>query len=168
MIELRQVGGAEEVDELRVMLREYLTWAFTIDDGSDIAPTFHGLDEELAALPGVFVPPTGALLVALVDDGLAGCVALKQVDGRTGELKRFYVRPSFRGRHLGRRLVEALIERARDSGYERIVLDSHASMIAAHGIYEAAGFRRVEPPAGFPAELIPVVVFMELDLVSAR
>jgi GNAT superfamily N-acetyltransferase len=165
-VQVRQVNAPEEIGALRAMLREYLTWAFTIDSGSDVAPTFQGLDEELAELPGIFAPPTGSLIVALVDGELAGCVALRQVDERTGELKRMYVRPAFRGRQLGQRLVGALIDQARAYGYHRVILDSHVTMTAAHRIYEAAGFRFVDPPDGFPEALLPVVVFMELDLIQ--
>jgi putative acetyltransferase len=165
VIQVRQVNDPE-IEALRAMLREYLTWAFTIDSDSDIAPTFRDLDEELAGLPGVFAPPTGGLFVALVDGEMAGCVALRQVDERTGELKRMYVRPAFRGRQLGKRLLAALIDQARAYHYDRVILDSHVTMTAAHRIYREAGFRFVDPPDGFPKELIPVVVFMELDLAQ--
>ena len=62
--------------------------------------------------------------------------------------------------------MDAVIGEARAIGYRRIILDSHVSMTRAHAIYAAAGFRQVEAPADFPAALIPVVVFMEVDLAS--
>jgi putative acetyltransferase len=74
------------------------------------------------------------------------------------------VRPAFRGQAIGQKLIATLLTEARAEGYVRIVLDSHRSMTAAHGIYEAAGFRRVAAPADFPAALKPLVVFMEIAL----
>ena len=163
MIEIIE-AGLDQIEAIRELLREYLAWAFTLDSRSDEAPTFHGLDDELAGLPGPYAPPAGRLLAAVVEGELAGCVALKQVDITTGELKRLYVRPAFRGRDLGSLLVGRLVEEARIIGYQRIDLDSYHTMTSAHRIYQGAGFRFVEPPPGFPAEMRAVVVFMELDL----
>ena len=57
-----------------------------------------------------------------------------------------------------------MIGEARAIGYQRIILDSHVSMTRGPRHLCAAGFRQVEAPADFPEALIPVVVFMELDL----
>lgn len=164
MLSISQVRAQSEIRDARDLLREYTAWAFTLEAGSERAPTFQGLEEELAALPGIYAPPTGRLLIAMHDGQAAGCVALKGHDATTAELKRLYVRPSFRGLDIGRRLVAALVSEARAMGYRRVILDSHASMTKAHELYEAAGFRRVGPPPGFPEELKAVVVFMELTL----
>jgi GNAT superfamily N-acetyltransferase len=164
LIEIAQVATPDEIREVSAMLREYTTWAFTLESRSDSAPTFEGLERELATLPGVYAPPKGRLLIATVDGVLAGCIALKPVDDTTGELKRLYVRPEFRGQKIGPQLVAAFIAEARVAGYRRVVLDSHFSMAAAHTVYLAAGFRKVEAPPGFPKELVPVVVFMEMTL----
>ena len=132
--------------------------------GFDLPPTFEGLDEELAGLPGPYAPPLGRLLLARHAGQPAGCVALKPAGPATGELKRLYVRPSFRGLNLGGQLVAAVVQAARQAGCQRLILDSHQSMRHAHALYRAAGFRDVEPPPDFPAALRPVVVFMEMML----
>jgi ribosomal protein S18 acetylase RimI-like enzyme len=157
-----QVATPAEIQQVQELIREFTSWAFASIEGSDQAPTFHGLEEELATLPGVYAPPTGCLLLALQDGKPAGCVALKAHDSTSGELKRLYVRPGFRGGNLGQQLVTALVDIARNLGYRRIVLDSHISMTKAHAIYRSAGFRDVHAPDDFPDELKSVVVFMEL------
>ena len=53
---------------------------------------------------------------------------------------------------------------ARESGYRRLVLDSHASMTKAHELYEEAGFRRIGAPPDFPEATQAIAVFMEMDL----
>ena len=164
MLVIAQVETPAAIADVSTLIREYTTWAFTLQAGSEEAPTFVGLEQELATLPGTYAPPSGRLLLALDGDQPAGCIALKGHDATTAELKRLYVRPAFRGRDIGPRLVAALISEARVSGYRRIVLDSHISMTRAHAIYEAAGFRRVSAPADFPDALKPVVVFMDMDL----
>ncbi len=164
MLTISQVSRRAEIPDVRGLLREYTAWALTLAADSDAAPTFEGLERELATLPGKYAPPTGCLLLAHEDRQPAGCVALKERSATIGELKRLYVRPAFRGMDIGRRLVAAVIAEARRSGYRRLILDSHISMASAHKIYMAAGFRTVSAPTDFPEALKPIAVFMELDL----
>jgi carbonic anhydrase len=153
MLSIAQASTPEDVQEIQALLREYTTWAFTLTAHADQAPTFQGLEEELATLPGIYVPPTGCLLLARRDGWAAGCIALKGHDIATGELKRLYVRSGFRGAKIGWQLVTALISEARKLGYQRLLLNSHISMTVAHAIYEAAGFRQVDTPSDFPEAL---------------
>ena len=164
MVSISQVSAPKEIRDVQDLLREYTTWVFTLTAESNQAPTFQGLEEELATLPGIYAPPTGSLLLATLNSQSAGCIALKRHDATTGELKRLYIRHTFRGRKIGRQLVNAVIETAREMGYQRLILDSHISMKSAHAIYEAAGFRKVETPIDFPEDLKPIVVFMEMNL----
>jgi GNAT superfamily N-acetyltransferase len=93
-----------------------------------------------------------------------GCIALKSDNPDTGELKRMFVHPTFRGHKIGERLVEAFFEQARAYGYKRVVLNSHRSMIKAHEIYCKLGFGIVDAPPDFPEERRQVVVFMAREL----
>lgn len=165
MLIIAQAESDKQIDAARHLLREFTTWALTIDsDKSKDAPTFRNLETELATLPGIYAPPQGRLLLATYDGQPAGCVCLKAHDAATCELKRLYVRPAFRGHDIGWGLVNQLIDEARVAGYKRMILDSHISMEKAHAIYEGAGFRRVSAWPDFPEHLKPLVVFMERDL----
>ncbi len=166
MLTISQVKSETQIADVQNLLREYTAWAFTVTVDSHQAPTFQGLEAELAALPGIFAPPAGRLLLAMQDGQPAGCIALKSHNATTGELKRMYVRPTYRGLGIGWQLVKTLIEEARQSGYKRMVLDSHITMKKAHQIYYACGFKQVTPPDDFPEPLKPRVVFMECDLES--
>jgi GNAT superfamily N-acetyltransferase len=161
-----QVETPEQLAAVRELLGEYLAWTSTIEVDAMDAPTFHGIEAEVATLPGVFGPPSGRLLIAM--DGLTpiGCVAFKRVDDTTCELKRFYVRSAFRGQRVGRRLVERLLDQARSQGYRTMILDSHVSMTAAHRIYREFGFETTTAPEDFPDRLKPVVVFMRAELTG--
>ncbi len=156
-----------ELDAVRELIREYIGWVFE-SQGDLGAPTFAGLDDELAALPGEFGPPDGRLLLATHARRAAGCLALRRHDATSGEVKRLYVRPGFRGLRIGERLIARMIAEARTIGYRRLVLDSHVSMTQAHALYRAAGFHDVATPADFPEALKPVVVFMERELPPPR
>ena len=126
----------------REILREYAQGV-----GVDLA--FQNFDAELATLPGEYAPPSGALLLALVDGQLAGCGglrALADVDYPNAcEMKRLYVRRAFRRFGLGRVLAQALIDRATLAGYSTMLLDTLDDMEAARGLYQSLGFEEVPP-----------------------
>lgn len=164
MLTISQLQTDEQIAATQEIMREYLAWFFALVPGSESAPTFQGWEAEVASLPGIYAPPMGRLLLAMLGEQPAGCVALKQVNEQIGELKRMYVSPDFRGKRIGWHLGRALLDEAYRIGYKRVVLDSHIRMTHAHKIYEELGFKRVTAPSGFPLELIPIVVFMECHL----
>ena len=164
MLSIAPVATAADLADVHDLMREYIAWALTLVASSERPPTFEGVEEELAALPGVYAPPAGQLFLARQDGQPAGCIALKPVDAAIGELKRLYVRPSFRGLAIGQQLVAALVQAGRHASYQRLVLDSHKSMTNAHALYRAAGFQFVEAPPDFPEAIKPEIVFMEMAL----
>lgn len=131
-----------EFDAVREIFREYA-------DSLGIDLCFQGFEEELASLPGDYATPRGALLLARVDGALAGCCALRPLDTadypNASEMKRLYVRPSYRGLGLGRQLAEAILDAARVSGYDHVLLDTLDDMEAARTLYEDLGFEEVPP-----------------------
>src|SRR5687767_4007519 len=117
MLTLKQVELAEEIDQTRQLFQEYVTWL-----GVNLC--FQNYDKEVAELPGEYVPPTGRLYLATENEKTAGCIALRRLGDGICEMKRLYVRPQFRGRGLGRTLVDRIIEDAREIGYSRMRLDT--------------------------------------------
>jgi ribosomal protein S18 acetylase RimI-like enzyme len=141
-IELSSPTSPEALEAVREIFREYAA-------GLGVDLCFQGFDAELTGLPGDYAPPRGALRLAHVDGQLAGCVALRPADSgdhpNAAEMKRLYVRTSFRGYGLGRRLAEAALDAARQAGYDSVLLDTLDDMEAARALYEDLGFKPIDP-----------------------
>jgi ribosomal protein S18 acetylase RimI-like enzyme len=74
---------------------------------------------------------------------VAGALALVRESATTGRVRWFIVDPALRGRGVGRRLLEELLELARTARYERLVLETFGALEAAAHLYRDAGFRCV-------------------------
>ena len=148
----------EALDAARALFREYAA-------GLGVDLCFQNFEAELAALPGDYAAPQGALLLAWVDGELAGCGAfrpLTDVDyANACEMKRLYVRRAFRRFGLGRLLAQALIDGAMQAGYSAMLLDTLDDMEAARGLYATLGFVEVPPYYFNP---IPGAHYLKVDL----
>lgn len=80
--------------------------------------------------------------VAVDGDAVVGSVALRQLGKGELELKRMYLYPDYRGRGLGKRLLEQALQWARAEGAVAIVLDTSEAMLEAQRLYESVGFVR--------------------------
>jgi GNAT superfamily N-acetyltransferase len=76
------------------------------------------------------------------DGNIVGCAALRTLKEKRdcGEIKRLYVRPSYRGQGIADLLFEALESYARKFGYLWLYLDTASDMKAAARFYERKGF----------------------------
>jgi GNAT superfamily N-acetyltransferase len=122
-----------------------------------------GWDEELAAidprLPPAggstvrasdFAPPAGIFLLATSEHRPVGCGGVRRLRGATGEVKRLFVPRVFRGRGVGRAVLEALEERARARGIEALRLDTAGDQPAALTLFRSAGYRPIADYNGNP------------------
>lgn len=101
------------------------------------------------------LPPTGRLvLVHDANERLVGCGALRQV------------RPEAKGRRLGRAIVDARIEAARDMGWRTLLVDALRGNTEMSRIYQKLGFRYIDryPECSAPAEVSGFFIYMQLDL----
>ena len=152
---LIQAALPEHIEQTRALFLEYAaSLGFSL--------CFQSFDEELKSLPGAYAAPSGRLFLAQYEQQAAGCVALRKLEAKICEMKRLYVRPAYRGKGLGRILVERVIAEARAIGYERMRLDTVASsMQDAVELYRRMGFKEISPYRENPIE---GALYMELLL----
>lgn len=116
---------------------------------------------EFATFEEKYTAPKGCVLLAEANGAIEGCVAMRQVSPAICEMKRLYVRPAARGKHLGRELADRLIAEARAAGYREMRLDVQAKFLAARQLYAALGFVPAEPISFNP---VPGASFLGLHL----
>ncbi|MBO9617127.1 MAG: GNAT family N-acetyltransferase [Dyadobacter sp.] len=132
-IKLITASSGAHFQDGKALFREYAA-SLSID------LAFQRFEEELDTVQEQYGPPSGALVLAYADERAVGCAGVRSKGGGIAELKRMYVQPEFRGHQLGKLLLERSVAIARDLGYEKLRLDTLASMTGARRLYESFGF----------------------------
>ncbi|WP_375308265.1 bifunctional helix-turn-helix transcriptional regulator/GNAT family N-acetyltransferase [Bradyrhizobium sp. A11] len=87
--------------------------------------------------------PRGTFIVAMSDTLPIGCVGLKGTDHGYAEIKRLWVAPAARGLRLGRRLMDAIEDAARELGIALLRLDTNSALPEAGQLYRSTGWREI-------------------------
>lgn len=98
------------------------------------------MERDLRNVPGAYLD-TGEFLVGEVTNEIVAIGGFRPVDELTVELKRLRVCPDYWRRGYGQTLVVALENRARDRGYERVVLRTSEQLLAAQSLYRGESYR---------------------------
>ena len=133
------IDGQSCLDEVVKLFAEYKN-----ELNADLS--FQPADESKEEISRRYAEPLGKIYIAKVDNEAVGCVAFHPMnDERNCELKRLYVRPSARGLHVGRMLIEHAITEIKNLGYSAIYLDTLSTLKAACNMYESLGFEQIDP-----------------------
>jgi GNAT superfamily N-acetyltransferase len=171
-----QVNEAEFPRDIEKVTALFTAYAKSLE----IDLSFQKFDEELSSLPGKYSAMSkGVIFLAynadtFIDSFLRqatgekqgqvlGCAALRAFNTPNScELKRLYTIPEARGQGTGRRLLEAVIQKAKDLGYTEMLLDTLSSMTAARKMYADYGFEECEK---YYDTTIEGTAFMRLKLL---
>lgn len=79
-------------------------------------------------------------IVVYVDLKPVGCGCFKRFDDETVEMKRMFVLPEMRGKHLAAKLLQELEKWAMEEGFTKAVLETGRKQVEAQHLYERAGY----------------------------
>ena len=102
-----------------------------------------GDEDGPSATPEDFSPPGGAFVVGWAGEVPVAGGGLKRLEPEIVEIKRMYVVPAARRGGVGRALLGALEDVARELGYRAVRLDTGRFQPAALRMYLAAGYRPI-------------------------
>ena len=138
-IDLRALASAADWAAFEALLRRYA--ATDLDQ-----PATSSIWNDLADLPARYGAPTGGVVLAWSGAEAVGCGAFAATRERgLCEVKRFYLLPAWRGRGIGRQLVQAALQAAHRAGYARAALSTWPGNSAGLALYRALGFEPVPP-----------------------
>lgn len=83
------------------------------------------------------------VLLAYMDGVAVGCAGLKKYNDSDVEIKRVWVEPDHRGRHIATELMDRIEDKAREMGFKRAVLQTRPIMEDAVGLYEKRGYELI-------------------------
>lgn len=117
----------------------------------------HALDIETLAAPNI------TFWSVWEDDELLGCGALKEIASQHGEIKSMHTSENHRGKGVASRIVEHLMEEARQRGYQSLSLEtgSMAAYAPARALYAKFGFAECGPFANY--EIDPHSTYMRFE-----
>lgn len=114
-----------------------------LNDQVGFPATVEELRQRIEALPR-----TDRLLLALVEDALAGYAHLRVAHDlfaeESAEVIAIVVDQAYRRRGVGRRLIAAAEVWAKETGRSRLVLRTNVLSTPAHAFYVAMGFEQAE------------------------
>ncbi len=108
--------------------------------------------------------PGGYIAMAFVHAAAVGCCALLRLDDASFEVAKMAVTPVWRGRGLGRRLLEYVIDRARQLRARRLYLETNSRLLPAIRLYESLGFQHLPTDRATPSPYRRANVYLELVL----
>ena len=102
-------------------------------------------------LSELFSHENSALFVAEINGEITGCCGTFPTEGlpeNCAELVKFYIIKGFRGKGIGKMLMEKSIDFAKNAGFKSIYIESLPKFSTAVSIYEKQGFTYLEKPLG--------------------
>jgi putative acetyltransferase len=138
---IKEKDNREIADLIRTVFRE-----FKIDRPGTVY--FDPTTDDLYTL---FRKPGSEYWIAEENGTIIGGCGIYPTSGLSNgcsELVKFYLSASYRGKGIGRQLMEKSIESAKKLGYKQLYLESLPEFGKAIGMYEMAGFKRISGPLG--------------------
>jgi GNAT superfamily N-acetyltransferase len=111
---------------------------------------------------GEFAPPTGGMLIGVLEGRPVTGGAFRRFDSETAELKRIWTDSTYRRKGHGRALLVALESEITASGYRRVYLTTGDRQPEAEALYLAAGYHRLAEPLQAEGDVYPIAFSKDL------
>lgn len=121
-------------------------------------------DHALADPWGTILNAGGRIFVAVQQDRIVGCCALRAIGPGEFEVAKMAVAESAQRNGVGRRVLTAVVEAARAAGAIRLYLETNHILTPAIRLYESAGFQHLPPDRIAPSPYARADVYMEMWL----
>jgi len=122
-------------------------------------------DKKILADPkGKIVKSGGAVFFACLDDKVVGTCALTKHRDGTLELAKMAVTKKYQGRGIGAKLMQAIINRAREMDAKALYLQTSTKLKAANYLYQKFGFKNTKENPFKPSRYARTTFVMKLDL----
>jgi len=125
-LEVRRADYAKDADAIR----DIRVRVFNLEQGVAAEVDFDGLD------------PSAIHVIAYADNELVGTARMLELESGSAKIGRMAVLKKYRGKGIGLRMAEALINMARAMGMKAVELNSQVSAL---GFYEKLGFAAEGP-----------------------
>ena len=103
-------------------------------------------DADIKDIESSYFGRGGKFFVLETEDGLIiGAYGLYPVEERTCELRKMYLQKTYRGKGLGKFLLEDALSKARQLGFERMILETASVLKEAIALYKSYGFVEYNP-----------------------
>ncbi|MCR5596684.1 MAG: GNAT family N-acetyltransferase [Lachnospiraceae bacterium] len=88
------------------------------------------------------------VVITYIDDKAVACGGLKKYSDTDMEIKRVWVEPDFREKHIATEIMNLLEKRASEMGYKRTILQTREIMTEAVSLYRKRGYVKIKnyPP----------------------
>lgn len=147
--------------EIKQLFHEYTQMLIQENNDFQHYLDIQNYNQEIEHLKEKYGLPKGRLYVIKVDNEIVGCIGLRQLDQQNCEMKRLYILPKMRGKHLSDLLIKKIIEDAKEIGYEYMLLDTLPFLKSAIHLYQKYGFYEIESYNNSP---INDTIYMKLNL----
>ena len=128
----------EDGQDILSLIRQVRT-DHSVDGGPE------ALDDDLVDVERSYFAARGWFGLLIKDNHIIGTCGILAIDERTCELRKMYLLREYQGQGLGRALMEAALKKAKDLGFQEVVLESNSSLKRARALYEKAGFAECAP-----------------------
>ena len=111
--------------------------------------------EDLVDVRASYLDNGGLFLVLLDNERVVGAGAIRKANDETCELMRLWFYKEYRGKGFGSKIVNQLLEFAREKRYKKIRLDVYRPEIQTHAValYKKLGFYEIPAYNNYPAKL---------------